>query len=62
MLKVEQAINLGMTGLPVCIGKFTKTPVKVYVYQKVESDSVFACKNKQKLSSMSAATADSDNF
>ena len=30
------------------------------VYQKVENDSVFACKNKQKLSSMSAATADSD--
>lgn len=45
-----------------CIGKFTKTPVKVYVYQKVENDSVFACKNKQKLSSMSAATADSDQM
>ena len=46
--------------LNVCIGKFTKTPVKVYVYQKMENDSVFACKNKQKMSSMSAATADSD--
>jgi SAM-dependent methyltransferase len=45
-----------------CVGKFTKTPVKVYIYQKVENDSVFACKNKSKLSSMSAATADSDQM
>lgn len=48
--------------LTVSVGKFTKTPVRVYVYQKTENDSVFACKNKQKLSSMSAATADSDNM
>lgn len=28
--------------LPNCIGKFTKTPVKVFAYQKTEDDSVLA--------------------
>merc|ERR1711862_1007593 len=28
--------------LPECYGKFTKTPVKVFAYQKTEEDSVLA--------------------
>ena len=43
-----------------CVGKFTKTPVKVFVYQKVEQDSVFAINQAKKLSGMSASTDYSD--
>jgi hypothetical protein len=42
------------------VGKFTKTPVKVYVYQKIESDSIIAINQQKKLSSMSASTDYSD--
>jgi SAM-dependent methyltransferase len=42
------------------VGKFTKTPCKVYVYQKIENDSVFAINQNKKLSSMSASTDYSD--
>lgn len=46
------------------VGKFTKTPVKVYVYQKTESDSVFASQQMQmklkKNSGMSVSTVDSE--
>ena len=42
------------------VGKFTKTPVKVYVYQKLENDSIIACQQKKVNSNMSVATADSD--
>ena len=45
--------------LTTSVGKFTKTPVKVYAYQKLENDSVIACQQK-KNSNMSVATADSD--
>jgi SAM-dependent methyltransferase len=42
------------------VGKFTKTPVKVFVYQKLEQDSVFAINQAKKLSGMSASTDYSD--
>lgn len=46
--------------LTTSVGKFTKTPVKVYVYQKLENDSIIACQQKKVNSNMSVATADSD--
>lgn len=43
------------------VGKFTKTPSKVFVYQKLEEDSVLAANQTLKnLSSLSASTAGSD--
>jgi len=50
--------------LPECIGKFTKTPVKVFVYQKAEDDSVLAyqrIQTQKKDSGMSVSTQDSNN-
>jgi SAM-dependent methyltransferase len=38
------------------VGKFTKTPVKVFVYQKLEQDTVLSIMQAKKLSSMSAST------
>lgn len=48
--------------LPECIGKFTKTPVKVMSYEKTEEDSVLAYSRIQtlkKTSGMSLSTQDS---
>lgn len=48
--------------LPECFGKFTKTPVKVFAYQKTEEDSVLAYARVQTLkkdSGMSVSTQDS---
>lgn len=42
------------------IGKFTKTPSKVYIYKKTEGDSVMIQHQLKKLSSMTASTANSD--
>merc|ERR1711981_575110 len=49
--------------LPECIGKFTKTPVKVFAYQKTEEDSVLAYSRIQTMkkdSGMSVSTQDSN--
>ena len=40
------------------VGKFSKTPVKVFVYQKTEADSIMAC--LKKTSTMTVSTVDSD--
>ena len=48
--------------LPECVGKFTKTPVKVFAYQKTEEDSVLAYSRVQTMkkdSGMSVSTQDS---
>jgi len=48
--------------LPECYGKFTKTPVKVFAYQKTEEDSVLAYSRVQTMkkdSGMSVSTQDS---
>jgi len=48
--------------LPECFGKFTKTPVKVFAYQKTEEDSVLAYSRVQTMkkdSGMSVSTQDS---
>jgi len=48
--------------LPECYGKFTKTPVKVFAYQKTEEDSVLAYSRTvtaKKDSGMSVSTQDS---
>jgi len=48
--------------MPECIGKFTKTPVKVFAYEKTEEDSVLAYSRIQTMkkdSGMSVSTQDS---
>jgi len=50
--------------LPECFGKFTKTPVKVFAYQKTEEDSVLAYSRIQtakKESGMSVSTVDTQD-
>jgi len=49
--------------LPEAVGKFTKTPVKVFAYQKTEEDSVLAYSRIQTMkkdSGMSVSTQDSN--
>lgn len=51
--------------LPESIGKFTKTPVKVFAYQKTEEDSILAFSRIQTMkkdSGMSVSTVDSERF
>ena len=43
--------------LMVSVGKFSRTPSKIYVYQKTEEDSVINC--SKKWSSNTASTVDS---
>ena len=44
------------------IGKFTKTPTKVFVYRKTEGDSIMIQHQLKKLSSMTASTDNSDMY
>jgi len=44
------------------IGKYTKTPAKVYIYQKTEGDSVLASHSLKKKSTLSMVSDDSYGF
>ena len=58
---VEANVYYRYDALNQVIGKYTKTPAKVYVYQKTEGDSVLASQMK-KLSSMSMNSEESYGF
>ena len=59
---VEAATFYRYDKLNEVIGKYTKTPAKVYVYEKTEGDSVMVSSKLKKLSTMSMVSDDSYGF
>lgn len=59
---VDQEAFFKYDQLNIAIGKFSKTPVKVFVYKKTEGDSIMIQHQLKKLSSMTASTDNSDMF
>ena len=62
MKKISEEEFFKYDKLPHCVGKFTKTPCKIFIYQKTEEDTVKATHRYLKKSSMTLSNMTADSY